>query len=35
MNVAENNPEKKVGEFINFLPVLAYDGSCNAQVNGC
>lgn len=33
LNVAENNPEKKVGEFINFLPVLAYDGSAMRQVN--
>ena len=24
--VDESNPEKKVGEFIGFLPVLAYDG---------
>jgi hypothetical protein len=32
-NVAESNPEKKVGEFINFLPVLAYDGSAMRQVN--
>lgn len=27
LNVDESNPEKKVEEFINFLPVLAYDGS--------
>lgn len=33
LNVAESNPEKKVGEFINFLPVLAYDGSTMRQVN--
>ena len=33
LNVAENNPEKKVGEFISFLPVLAYDGSAMRQVN--
>ena len=33
LNVAESNPEKKVGEFINFLPVLAYDGSAMHQVN--
>lgn len=31
--MAESNPEKKVGEFINFLPVLAYDGSAMRQVN--
>ncbi len=33
LNVAESNPEKKVGEFINFLPVLAYDGSAMRQVD--
>ena len=33
LNVHESNPEKKVGEFINFLPVLAYDGSAMRQVN--
>lgn len=33
LNVAENNPEKKVGDFISFLPVLAYDGSAMRQVN--
>ena len=27
LDVNEANPEKKVAEFINFLPVLAYDGS--------
>jgi hypothetical protein len=27
LNVNESNPETKVAEFINFLPVLAYDGS--------
>jgi len=27
LNVNESNPEAKVAEFINFLPVLAYDGS--------
>jgi hypothetical protein len=27
LNVNEDNPEKKVEEFIHFLPVLAYDGS--------
>jgi hypothetical protein len=26
LNVNDTNPEKKVQEFINFLPVLAYDG---------
>ena len=33
LNLAESNPEKKIGEFINFLPVLAYDGSAMRQVN--
>lgn len=33
LNVQESNPEKKVGEFINFLPVLAYDGSAMREVN--
>ena len=33
LNVAEHNPEKKVGDFIKFLPVLAYDGSAMRQVN--
>ena len=29
----ETNPESKVAEFINFLPVLAYDGSSMKQVD--
>ncbi len=33
LNVNESNPETKVAEFINFLPVLAYDGSSMKQVN--
>lgn len=33
LNVDESDPEKKVAEFINFLPVLAYDGSAMRQVN--
>lgn len=33
LNVSESNPEKKVGEFISFLPVLAYDGSRMRQIN--
>jgi len=33
LNVDETNPEKKVGEFIKFLPVLAFDGSSMTQVN--
>lgn len=33
LNVDEGNPEKKVGEFVRFLPVIAYDGSTMRQVN--
>lgn len=33
LDVNENNPEKKVKEFINFLPVLAYDGSSMRQIS--
>ena len=33
LNVNETNPEKKVAEFINFLPVLAYDGSSMKQID--
>ena len=33
LNLNENNPEKKVEEFINFLPVLAYDGSSMKQID--
>lgn len=33
LNVEESNPEKKVGEFIRFLPILAYDGSTMAEIN--
>ncbi|MFY7909582.1 MAG: hypothetical protein ACOVO2_08525 [Emticicia sp.] len=33
LNVNESNPEKKVQEFIHFLPVLAYDGSSMKQVD--
>jgi hypothetical protein len=33
LNVHEDNPEKKVGEFISFLPVLAYDGSTMKQIS--
>lgn len=34
LKVDENvGPEQKVGEFINFLPVLAYDGSTMHQVS--
>lgn len=33
LNVDESNPEKKVEEFIGFLPVLAYDGSSMKQID--
>lgn len=33
LNVGESNPEKKVGEFMRFLPVLAYDGSGLREIN--
>lgn len=33
LNVNESNPEKKVQEFISFLPVLAYDGSSMKQID--
>jgi hypothetical protein len=33
LDVNEGNPEKKVAEFISFLPVLAYDGSTMRQIN--
>lgn len=33
LNVDETNPEKKVAEFISFLPVLAYDGSSMKQID--
>ncbi|MFR9546216.1 MAG: hypothetical protein SNJ29_11660 [Rikenellaceae bacterium] len=33
LNVEESNPEKKVEEFISFLPVLAYDGSSMKQID--
>ena len=33
LDVEESNPEKKVAEFISFLPVLAYDGSTMKQIN--
>ena len=33
LNVNESNPEKKIEEFIHFLPVLAYDGSAMKQIN--
>ncbi|WP_243112692.1 GIY-YIG nuclease family protein [Caproiciproducens sp. NJN-50] len=33
LDINEGNPEKKVAEFINFLPVLAYDGSTMKRLN--
>ena len=33
LKVEETNPEKKVEDFINFLPVLAYDGSYMKQID--
>ena len=33
LNVEESDPEKKVDEFIKFLPVLAYDGSTMRQIS--
>jgi hypothetical protein len=33
LDISEANPEKKVEEFISFLPVLAYDGSSMKQID--
>lgn len=33
LGTAGSNPEKNVAEFINFLPVLAYDGSSMRQID--
>ena len=33
LNVEENNPERKVEEFISFLPVLVYDGRSMKQID--
>ena len=33
LNINEHNPEKKVAEFINFLPVIAYDGSTMREID--
>lgn len=33
LNINEGNPEKKVADFIKFLPVLAYDGSSMREIN--
>ena len=33
LDINKSNPEAKVGEFIKFLPVLAYDGSSMKEVD--
>lgn len=33
LNIDEGDPEKKVADFISFLPVLAYDGSAMKAIN--
>lgn len=33
LNINESNPEAKIGEFIKFLPVLAYDGSSMKEID--
>lgn len=33
LNIKETNPEKKVSDFIHFLPVLAYDGSTMTAIS--
>lgn len=33
LDVNEGNPEKKVAEFISFLPVIAYDGSTMKEID--
>ena len=33
LNIGENSPEKKVDEFVSFLPVIAYDGSTMRQID--
>ncbi len=33
LDINESNPEKKVADFIKFLPVLAYDGSSMKQID--
>lgn len=33
LTVEERNPERKVGEFIRFLPVIAYDGSSMKSID--
>ena len=33
LSVDEHNPEKKVNDFIRYLPILAYDGSSMKQID--
>ena len=33
LNVQESNPEKKVEQFIKFLPILAFDGSSMKEID--
>ncbi len=33
LNINEDDPEKKVEEFIKFLPILAYDGSSMKEID--
>jgi hypothetical protein len=33
LDIKESNPEKQVAQFIEFLPVLAYDGSSMKQID--
>jgi hypothetical protein len=33
LNINDSRPEKKIEEFIHFLPVLAYDGSSMKQID--
>ena len=33
LNINEDNPETKVGEFIRFLPILAYDGNSMKEID--
>ncbi|MBP5659053.1 MAG: GIY-YIG nuclease family protein [Paludibacteraceae bacterium] len=33
LNINEDNPETKVGEFIKFLPILAYDGNSMKEID--
>lgn len=33
LNINEDNPETKVGDFIKFLPILAYDGNSMKEID--